>query len=267
MRYLLNILVIFVGIFSLLGAYPAQAAISANTHSGNFVSASSQYLSIVDGATEDITGALTIAAWVKFTTVAPGVGTGEWIVDKWQNGSNPGAGYLFGFYNNGGTLSLYGSVFDGTNFCDTLKAWTPSTGIWYHVAFVFSGAGASGKVYVDGAQLSTTVSFACTTIQNNAIRLKVGAIDNSGGTAVEFMNGNIDDVRVWARALTDNEIAALRSQPCTFSNGSNLSLWYKLDNALTDSSGNAQTLTNNNVTTFVQQTAFSCSSLWEFNDF
>jgi hypothetical protein len=63
--------------------------------------------------------------------------------------------------------------------------------------------------YVDGVPTGTQYSLASLSGQSldNANQLRIGARDQSGDEV--FFNGLIDDVRVYARALTPEEIAAL----------------------------------------------------------
>ena len=81
-------------------------------------------------------------------------------------------------------------------------------GAWHHVAAVYRGTSVcSGfSLYVDGATenqscIDETVSA---TIQN-AVALRLGTRDGNG---VPF-NGNIDDARIYNRALSASEVKQL----------------------------------------------------------
>jgi hypothetical protein len=84
-------------------------------------------------------------------------------------------------------------------------------GSWYHVAFVYDGDGAANadrlKVYVDGEE--KTLSFAGTIpslLQDSSASVKIGKF---GGILGRYFNGIIDDVRIYNRALTAEEIGEL----------------------------------------------------------
>jgi hypothetical protein len=73
---------------------------------------------------------------------------------------------------------------------------------WYHVASVFDGS--SVRFYVNGARVDSVA--APTVIAVDANDLTIGG-DVPG--ILEIFNGKIDDVRIYARALTDEDVAEL----------------------------------------------------------
>ncbi|WP_411846084.1 LamG-like jellyroll fold domain-containing protein [Roseibacillus persicicus] len=80
-----------------------------------------------------------------------------------------------------------------------------ATGGWYHVAQTWSSTGSSttGKVYLNGNLVGTTTS-ARTDFTQPTLGFLIGDDNCCGGR--EF-NGQIDDLAVFTRALTDDEIA------------------------------------------------------------
>lgn len=100
-----------------------------------------------------------------------------------------------------GVLSLYTGV-------QTL-AFSPAlaTNTWQHVAVVSDGA--TVRAYVNGAQRGTTQTAALPTYTGP---LQVGAwLD--GANNYDFFSGNIDEVRVYNRALSATEVATDRDTP------------------------------------------------------
>jgi hypothetical protein len=81
------------------------------------------------------------------------------------------------------------------------------TGGWHHVAVTLNGA--TGTLYVDGAQVG----------QNTAMTLKpsdMGSttqnwIGRSQFSADPYLNGRVDDFRIYNKALSASEVAALVS--------------------------------------------------------
>jgi hypothetical protein len=143
---------------------------------------------------------LTIAAWIR-TSSTTSVGA---IVNKFVAGTTNG--YQL-FVDNGRLCAWYlrdagSSVYDGTS-C-TLATAGYADGQWHHVAFVVDAAG--GRLYLDGMSRATRgwtgVSGPVSTTQ----ALHVG--DYAGGAGAVFA-GLIDDVRVYARALSEPEISNL----------------------------------------------------------
>jgi hypothetical protein len=88
----------------------------------------------------------------------------------------------------------------------------PSAGVWHHYAFVLNkGAAATSEVipYVDGVAVSyTKPDSANNTDAFGSNSLYLVSRDNSSA----FGNGSLDDVRVYSRALSASEIAALAAQ-------------------------------------------------------
>jgi hypothetical protein len=144
-----------------------------------------------------IISAITLSAWVKLDAV----GVYQNIVDK--SYGNPRNGYylmilnnrlLMGVWNNGVQKYVYGT-----------KIWTSNdVDVWYHVVGVFDGR--YTRVYINGAIDGETdwVSF---TMGTDTVDVIIGH------TSIFYYSGAIDDVRIYNRALSDSEVAALYAQP------------------------------------------------------
>jgi hypothetical protein len=77
-------------------------------------------------------------------------------------------------------------------------------GPWHHVAGVFDGT--SLALYVDGAFI--TVAPAASTVMAGDDDVLIGC-DVDRATAYAFLIGDIDDVRLYRRALSQDDVAAL----------------------------------------------------------
>jgi sialidase-1 len=95
-------------------------------------------------------------------------------------------------------------VYDGGGCTLSTAGYADNT--WHHVVYVVDAAG--GRLYVDGQQRAsrawTGPPGAPTTTEGVRVARYVGAF---GG--VEYASGGIDDVRIYKRALSAAEIAAL----------------------------------------------------------
>jgi hypothetical protein len=82
---------------------------------------------------------------------------------------------------------------------------------WYHVVGVVKGT--IGKLFIDGQQVNTidAGNYPNSSLFNS---LKIGNI-SGGGTGNSFFNGKIDDIRIYNRALTIQEIQLLCSNSTT----------------------------------------------------
>jgi hypothetical protein len=128
-------------------------------------------------------GQFTVELWVR-----PGTGfsANEAFIGHWGTAAAAQAWYL---YLNAGNLTL--RFLDTTStYRDTVVAWTPVVGTWYHIA---ADRDVNGRVrlYVNGKMVASA-SFP-QTIQNGTGLLGIGSIP---GNAAFDMQGNIDEVRI-----------------------------------------------------------------------
>lgn len=102
----------------------------------------------------------------------------------------------------GGTR-LYSQTSDMTSSNSII---TPNT--WYHVVFIHDSA-VGGKLFVNKTLVSEIpISGALCETTNN---LYFGC-DNGLGVLNRFLNGSLDDIAIWNRALTQQEITQLYNQ-------------------------------------------------------
>jgi len=93
---------------------------------------------------------------------------------------------------------------------------TPATvfdGNWHHVAGTYDGA--TVRAYLDGAQVGNGTQAPGTIrygLPDNDLR--IGSYGGDAGCGLPY-NGGIDDVRIYNRALTPEEVAAIRAAPST----------------------------------------------------
>lgn len=230
MKYLIAIFLVYILI--------TPHKVMALTQSGHFVTGSNQYLSVANNSTILPSGNFTVEGWYKLNSTVEIImmQSGNDDTSKnWQwyySGANT---IVFDMWNNGHSAEKVGNV-----------AWTPSTGIWYHLAFVYD-TGGNGKFYVNGTQQGATVTGYPTTVsQLTTNPFKIGGYLPGGG--IDW-DGNISLVRIWTTNLSGATISA---NNCTVygSAQTNMAAEWSLNNVLTDASGNANTLTNNNSATF-----------------
>ena len=110
------------------------------------------------------------------------------------NVSGSSSGVFIG-YNSSTVFGVWKNA--GTTLVQTTTL--PSVNAWHHIAYVKSGS--SNYLYIDGTQVATS-----TTATDTA----AATIINAGRAASgNYFAGNVDEVRVYNRALSATEINAL----------------------------------------------------------
>lgn len=99
---------------------------------------------------------------------------------------------------------------------------------WTHVAIVQSGN--TVQFYVNGESVANSIvsGSAFTGIKTSARPLLLGAYQNLGGSYVGSPKGNLDDIRIWHTARTQNQIVSNRNQEL-IGNEPGLVAYYKLN--------------------------------------
>ncbi len=179
------------------------------------------YVAIPHNSAFDITTAITLEAWVKFTDAS----ANRPVITK-----------------NGGAFMLYASAPDNTGKAGIYiegvsSAWCVSVtsvndGNWHHIAGTYDGSYI--RIYVDGVNENSLSGSGSAT--NSSQEVHIG-YDGSA-----YFNGNIDDVRIWDIVRDSNEIAENMLKQIT-GNESGLIAYYNFNNnyseTLQDFAGNA----------------------------
>lgn len=227
-----------------------------NTHSIDLEESSSQYLSITDAAQTglDITGDMTIEAWIKAETFPAANGT---ILSKYNSAARS---YTFVVEDTGGgTRRLRFTISDdGAGTGETTATATTNiagdTGAWHHVAVAYDASAGQAFFYYDGTADGSPTGLK-TAIFDGVAPVRIGARD-VGGSPAQFFDGLIDEVRVWNDIRTSGEISGNRNKQLNGSEAGLVAYW-RLNNDLTDETTNGNDLTNNNAAVFSADVPFS----------
>jgi hypothetical protein len=152
------------------------------------------------------------------------VGTGKILLSNvsaftlagWVSAGNPGSSRV-GLFGQNDCVEF---GFDGGN----IGIWTPGGGsavtewtfadlTWHHVAVV--GDGTSLKIYLDGQQAAVGGATVSTIYGTSTYQMRMGGggvWDASGN----WFSGQIDEVRVYSRALSRPEIGSLAGKTTTY---------------------------------------------------
>jgi hypothetical protein len=158
----------------------------------------SAYITIPNSANLNPTSAITFSGWVKKTITKTDAQT---IISNW-NGTGNNRCYSIIIDPNTDLFRPSIST-TGTNDYVNYSKRAVTNNLWHHLAFSYDGNIA--KVYFDGI-LDTMYFFSGSIKSNNLYSIRIGV---SSENLSEFFNGKIDDIGIWSRALTSQEIGVL----------------------------------------------------------
>lgn len=142
----------------------------------------------MDGVSDDITNNnITLNGWVRTTD-----SNGDWFSCNTSSGGNVALWAI-----TGGKAAMYESSYEGKSTTSV------SDGRWHMLTYVRSGS--TGHIYVDGVQENThSAGFNFSAADRWSI-----AQEWDGGNPSDFLAGTVDEVAMWDRALTVEEVAYL----------------------------------------------------------
>jgi hypothetical protein len=148
----------------------------------------------------------TLSAWVRYTGIE-----NDRTLERWEVMEKAGA-YWLNIRTNG--LVRVGGFYGGCSgpgvwqFLDSTRA--VPVGRWTHVASTYDGS--SLRVYVNGRVAGTKAVTGRTCASGEP--LAVGAKNNpTKGLLEAFWDGRLDDVRIYGRALSLDEVRQLATRP------------------------------------------------------
>ena len=155
---------------------------------------SNNYVSV--SAAPSISSAGTLSAWTSVSSWGTGYDS---VIFK-----GPGVSWAsidYGIFRNSSASQFLGTINDGTNNMSGSgpKSSTITLGQWYHLVFTWNGT--VSKFYTNGIE---TGSYNWT--YSAGARSQNMALGKEVGGSVYPLNGSIDDVRIYNRALSADEI-------------------------------------------------------------
>ncbi|UCF42950.1 MAG: LamG domain-containing protein [Planctomycetota bacterium] len=154
------------------------------------------YVDAGDMPALDITGdEITVMAWFKPASSDGAVNINAQIVSKWL-GTN--SAYTLGYDYLGETNTIMFVVYTGMNGVAYGSIAVDDTSKWYHLTGVYNGS--EVIVYIDG--VAGTPAGHTGNIYNSSMPLRISGYGNGHRT----VDGTIDDVRIYNRALSGAEI-------------------------------------------------------------
>lgn len=149
------------------------------------------YIDCGNQPTVNITGPLTLAAWVYVESLKD-----ERIISKWGLYSGYELDIAYG-------TNSYLLRFNINQYSDPVYALSGIENQWMFLTATWNGA--VKKLYVNG-ELKGTLNTTYVDIAVSTYNLRIGAMSNG---APAFFGGKIDSIRIYNRALSDFEISSL----------------------------------------------------------
>ncbi|MBU2543665.1 DUF2341 domain-containing protein [Patescibacteria group bacterium] len=205
-----------------IGATGSQTAVgtctTASTAWGNGVTGkynsslnfdgTDDYIEITDPATSnwplDISNSntMSISAWIK-----PSAGDYRTIVSKGYNSTD--GSYALRITRDSEPIKAFFQVYNSSGTIGSAGTYSNiSNGTWYHITGVYNGSQVC--FYVNG-KLDGSCGSLTGNIKTNDLPLRFGRL-STAAAATEYFPGQIDDVRIYNYALTDNQVKTLYNQ-------------------------------------------------------
>ncbi len=225
---------------------------TGNTHSLDFELDNGQYAYVTDSDQSglDLTGDLTIEAWIK----PESENTEGWIANKFR--LNAGVGHrAYGFWISADESLNFTYSTDGHGQNTTQVPWGYTANTWYHVAVTHDISDNEVRFFVDGNLMGTMQTSSGSSMFDSVASFAIGCNGSYTGSPGNYFDGKIDDVRVWNYERYPGEILFGMGEELSGSEPGLVGYW-SLNGDLEDYSGNGNHLTPVGNSSFSNSTPF-----------
>ena len=143
----------------------------------------------------DFTAPFSIEVWVK-----PNAVTGTQTIFSKRDSNNLSTGYDLKLTGDKISFNWNGAGTVNSNYAI-------STNRWYHIAVTFSGT--TYRLYIDGIEVKNASGSLPATNDFDCI---LGAMNRLGSQPVSYFNGWMDEVKIWNKALTPEQLHQIMNQ-------------------------------------------------------
>lgn len=156
------------------------------------------YLNCGKNSSLDISGSLTIEAWIKFLSFDSHMG---YIVKGDALGSFGNSNYQFSYHNTTKELQFIVDGIDNSAGVAKYNISNLSTGLWYHIIGVYDKSNSKVKLYINGTLVNEST-------YNRDLKILTDKELTIGGDTYQsrYSNSIIDEVRIYSRALNSSEV-------------------------------------------------------------
>ncbi|MEV7750028.1 LamG-like jellyroll fold domain-containing protein [Streptomyces griseofuscus] len=160
------------------------------------------YLSTASSAL-DTSKSFTVSAWVRLNSLA----ANSTVIT--QEGTTTSGFQLYYSTTYGWVFNRYGSDVASPTIARALSSATPVTGVWTHLLGVYDAQSQEIRLFVNGVN-DPSLDASFTTPWKATGPLDIGRRLYNGGFA-EYTNGSVDEVTLWNRILSPEEVADLQA--------------------------------------------------------
>ena len=158
-------------------------------------------VSVADSTSLDITSAITMSAWVKFDS---GADDGDSIISKDHTSCvEPYRMYSINLWISGGVKKIRTEIAIGGLDKNLATLTALSADRWYHVAMTYDGSNI--RLYLDGTLDNSSAQTGSIDTSNQPVLIGKHEVGDCTGV----WDGLLDDVRVYNRALSADEVRQL----------------------------------------------------------
>lgn len=177
------------------------------SNSASFDDANSEYLNIADAAQTglDFTGDFSFSCWCKPKQTPNGGSNPDMaLMYKW-GASQAAYGFYYTYVSSTVKLRFNGyTTGGGSNYTFDFPQ-TLSTSAFSHVVFAYTQSLTRVEVWVNGSSLGTVTNASYTGSSNTTGAFSISSL----GSGIQwYWDGQIDEVGIWGRVLTSDEVVS-----------------------------------------------------------
>lgn len=183
--------------------YSAGKIKNGSSHNG-----SSQYFTY---STPGALTKITISCWVKIGT-APTNGNTMGLVNGLYS-TTPVGGYRLFYYNEGNVLKVYSYIVvsHSPEYYNVNKVtYTLTPGTWYHIVLTYDGT--TSKLYINAGASTDSTDHSGDIYMSTGNYFRFASDKTWSGAGNYVLNGMLDEIGIWSRALSPAEIALLYNE-------------------------------------------------------
>jgi len=175
-------------------------------NAARFDAGNSEYLSIADNASLSITDDLSMGGWFRWN----GDSVYGFMAGKYKTTVSNREYAMYWDDESGGNKFVFATTADGTNSNRRIYEYGSvlADDTWYHLMITRDSGADTTVMYVNGSVVTPTATNhagTVTAIHNGDAPFVIGARD----TGFNFFDGDIDEVAIWDKVLTSDEITDL----------------------------------------------------------